>query len=104
MFVGTDVTRRSQYDDKRGVRTRTGMMRVVLADEFGVLLHDLGIRKFVGAANVVDFAGSLCEDRRVGEVAQQVAECYGRRARKYPARRYHDGQVIDEIAYDFPGC
>jgi hypothetical protein len=68
-----------------------------------VAAHDRFVRHGVGPACVQCLARRVVDVGDRDQVGEQVVERDRRRDRLHPARRHHDGQVIDQVADDFVG-
>ena len=71
------------------------------SDQVAVAAHDRFVRHGVGAAGIERLARRVVDVGDRDQVGEQVVERDRRRDRLHPARRHHDGQVIDQVADDF---
>ncbi len=73
----------------------------VASYQVAVAAHDRFVRHGVGATGIEDLARRVVDVGDRDQVGEQVVERDRRRDRLHPARRHHDGQVIDQVADDF---
>ena len=95
-FAPTGVTRRSQYDESRGVRTGTSTISSRRPAQPPDLLDHLAVGHDLAAADVEALAEEVLAAARPREVGDDVVERDRLRRRRDPARADHGGQPVDE--------